>query len=153
MEETEKDPRKILFRNFLIQIVIIVYFTGTWLTPLLIGFVEFNIGYFIFMFISIIISAIIILRSKTVQKQSYPIVFTKKFANILKILTDIVANVIGKPNQHPQVQEFKDIIQKVIIWNLRDGRVTPEFDQEVIDDAETYIFDKLFPKEEIGEEK
>lgn len=149
--ETDKNPRTILFRNFLIQITIIVFFIGTWLSPLLIAFVEFNIGYFIFMLVSIFISSIIILRSKIIPEQPIPISVSQKFANLLKTMTDvIITDVIG--NEHPQVKDIKDIIQKVIIWNIRDGKITPEFDLKIIGEAETYILDKFFPKKEIEQE-
>ena len=151
MDETENKPRTVLYRNFLIQITIVVYFMLVWM-PILIGFVEFNIGYFIFLFISIIMSAIIILYSKIIPEQKIPISLTQKFVNLLKTMTDIVITDIIISNEHPQVKEIKDIIKKAVIWNIRDGKNTIGFDQEAIKEGENYCLDKLFPKE-IGEEE
>lgn len=150
-DKTEKKPLTVSFKNIVIQIVIMVFFTGTWLAPLLFNLANFNIGYFLFMFGGLVLSILITLYSKANPEQPIPKKPTQHLGNLIKGITDIIANVIGQPNQ-PQVQEFKDIITKVLIWSLREAKISPEsFDRKTLEEAETYIFDKLFPKKEDGE--
>lgn len=151
-EKTEKKTLTVSFKNIVIQIIILVFFTGTWLAPLLFNAANFNIGYFLFMFGGLVGSVLITLYSKANPEQPIPKKPTQHLGNLIKGITDIMANVIGKPNQHPQIQEFKDIITKVLIWSLREAKINPEsFDRKTLEEAEKYIFDKLFPKKETGE--
>ena len=148
---TEKKPLTVSFKNIVIQISIVVFFTITWLTPLLFAFGNFNIGYFLFMFGGLIGSVLLTLYSKANPEQPIPKKPTQQFTNLVKVMTDIIANVIGK--ETPQTKDFKDIIQKALVWSLREAKISPEFDRKTLEEAENYIFDKLFPKKEIGEEE
>ena len=152
MDKTEKKPLTVSFKNIVIQITILVFFTSTWLSPLLFAYGNFNIWYFLFMFGGLIGSVLLTLYSKANPEQPVPKKPTQQFTNLVKVVTDIVANVIGKQTT-PQVQEFKDIIIKALIWSLREAKISPEsFDQETLEEAESYIFEKLFPKKE-GEQE
>ena len=152
-EKEAKKPLTVSFKNIVIQIIIMVFYTVTWLSGLIFGIGGFNIAYFLFMFITLIVATLITLYSKANPDQPIPKKPTQHLGNLIKGITDIIANVIGKPNQHPQIQEFKDIIIKVLIWSLREAKINPEsFDRKTLEEAEIYIFDKLFPKKE-GEQE
>lgn len=152
MDKTEKKPLTVSFKNIVIQISIIVFFTGTWLSPLLFAYGNFNIWYFLFMFGGLIGSVLLTLYSKANPEQPVPKKPTQQFTNLVKVVTDIIASVINK-EQPPQVQELIQIVQKALIWSIREAKISPEsFDQETLEEAEKYIFDKLFPKKE-GEQE
>ena len=150
MVKAEKEPLTVSFKNTLIQFVIVVFFTIALLNILVFNLGIFNIGYFLFMFASIVIASLIALYCETNPKSSIPKKPAEQISNFLKAMTDIVVSLIDKT--HPQVQEVKDIVQKAIIWNLREAKINLDtFDKGVLEEAEQYIFDKLFPKKE-GEE-
>lgn len=153
MDETDKKPRTIPFKIFLIEIIIVVFFTLTWLSPLLFAFGSFNIWYFLFLFIAIIISAIILLYVKAIPEVSISKNPAQHFANVLKIMADIIVTNLVGGNEHPQVKDIKDVMQKALIWSLREGLISPEFNQKVLGEAEIYILNKLFPEKEIEEEQ
>jgi len=154
-EKKEKKPVTVQFTHILIQFAIIIFFTITWLNAPLFGIGTFNVWYFLFMFIGAVIGGILNLYSKANPEVPIPKKPTQQFGNLVKAVTDSIASVIGKPNQHPQIQEFKDIVTKTLIWSLREAKISPEsFDIKTLEGAENYVFDKLFPKEEKkGEEE
>lgn len=150
MNKTEKKPLTVSFKNIVIQILVIVFFTSTWLSPLLFAYGNFNIWYFLFMFGGIVIATLLTLYSKANPEQPIPKKPTQQFTNLVKVVTDIIASVINK--EQPQVQELVGIVQKALIWSVREAKISPEsFDQKTLEEAENYIFNKLFPKKE-GEE-
>ena len=152
-DKTEKKPLTISFKNFLIQIVIIIFFTSTWLSPLFFNSGVFNIWYFLFMFIGIFISATLTLYSKANPEQPIPKKPTQQFTNLIKVMTDIITSTFVN-KETPAMNEIKAIIQKALVWSIREAKISPEFDRPTLELAEKYILDKLFPKEEKkGEEE
>lgn len=145
-KKEKKKPIVIQFQHILIQFVIIVFYAIVWLNAPLFGIGELNIGYFMFMLITIVIAAAVTLYSKANPEIPIPKKPTQQFGNLAKAMADIITNFIGK--QPPQVKEIKDIVSKALIWSLREAKISPEFDKGVLEDAEQYIFDKLFPKKE-----
>jgi hypothetical protein len=143
---TDKKPLTVSFKNIVIQLGIIVFFTIIWLNAPLFGTGALNIGYFLFMFIGVVISGVLTLYSKANPDQPIPKKPTQQFTNLVKVMTDIITNHIGV-KEAAGTTEIKDIIQKALVWSLREAKISPEFDRSVLEEAETYIFDKLFPEE------
>ena len=151
MNETEKKTTTVItLKNVVIQFIIIVFYTIVWLNVPLFGG-NLNVAYFLFMFIAAVIGAIITLYSKASPNKPILKKPTQQYTNLAKAMTDIISNFIGK--QPPQVKEIKDIVQKALIWSIREALISPEFDRQTLEEAEEYIFSKLFPKKEIGEEE
>jgi len=145
----DKKPLTVSVKLVIIQLLVVAFFTVSLLGGLIFNIGVFNVWYFLFMFGGTIGSAIIILLSKANPDKPIPKKPTQHLGNLIKTMTDIVSNVIGKPNQHPQIHEFKDVISEVLLWSLREAKINPEiFDQETLEEVETYIYDKLFPKKE-----
>ncbi len=145
-KKEERKPITIHFQHILIQFIIIIFYTVTWLNAPLFGIGELNINYFLFMFIAIFIGATVTLYSKANPEIPITPKPTQQFTNLAKAMADIITNFIGK--QPPQVKEIKDIVQKALIWSLRQAKATSEIDQSLLEECEKYIFDKLFPEEE-----
>ncbi|KKM89493.1 hypothetical protein LCGC14_1248070 [marine sediment metagenome] len=147
-KEKEKEPRPsrtVSFNNILLQFAIIVFYTIVWLNAPLFGTGTLNILYFLFMFIGIVITGMLTLYSKANPDMPIPKKPTQQFSNLIKAMTDIITSYIGK--KEPVVQEIRDIIQKALIWSIREAKISPEFDRKTLEDAEQYILDKLYPKE------
>jgi hypothetical protein len=142
----DKKPLTVSFKNIVIQISVIVFFTITWLGGLIFSIGVFNVWYFLFMFGGVIISGLLTLYSKANPDQPIPKKPTQQFTNLVKVMTDIITNFVGA--QSAGIVEIKDIIQKALVWSLREAKISPEFDRKTLEEAETYIFDKLFPKKE-----
>ena len=149
MTEEDKKPKTVLFSNILIQFIIIAFFTVIWLNAPLFGVGALNVNYFLFMFIGIVISGLATLWSKANPDIPIPKKPTQQFSNLIMAITDVITNHLGKNT--PAIQDFKDILQKALVWSLREAKISPEFDRKELEKAEKYIFDKLFPKE--GEDK
>jgi len=145
MTEEDKKPKTVLFTNILIQFTIIVFYTIVWLNAPLFGVGILNVNYFLFMFICAIVAGIITLWSKANPDAPIPKKPTQQLGNLMKAITDIITSRMDK--SIPQVQEIKDIIQKALVWSLREAKISPEFDQQTLEQAETYIYEKLFPPE------
>ena len=145
----EKTQKTVSFQNIIIQFVIIVFFTIIWLNAPIFGVGALNVPYFLFMFITVIISSIITLWSKANPDIPIPKKPTQQFSNLIKAIVDSITNVMNKNT--PAVKEMTSMIQKAVIWSLREAKISPEFDQKTLEIAETYFFDKLFPKPEKGE--
>ena len=143
----EKKPIVIQFQHIIIQFIIIIFYTITWLNAPLFGMGELNVNYFLFMFIALLIGTTFTLYSKANPEMPIPIKPTQQFTNLIKAIADIITNKLDKT-----VPDFKDILQKALVWSLREAKISPEFDKQTIIDAENYIIDKLFPKPEKGEE-
>jgi hypothetical protein len=143
----EKKPIVIPFQHIIIQFVIIIFYTITWLNAPLFGMGELNVNYFLFMFIALLIGTTLTLYSKANPETPIPIKPTQQFTNLVKAMADIITNQLSK-----SVPDIKDIIQKALVWSLREAKISPEFDKATIIAAENYIIDKLFPKPEKGAE-
>ena len=142
----EKKPLTVSFKNIVIQFSIIVFFTVIWLNAPLFGIGTLNIGYFLFMFIGIIISGLLTLYSKANPEQPIPKKPSQQIGNLMKSLADIVSSQINGKNT-PAMKDMKDIIIKALVWSLREAKISPEFDQKILEEAEQYIYNKLFPEE------
>lgn len=149
MKDKEKKTINVSFNHILLQFVIIIFYTVVWLNAPLFGTGVLNIAYFLFMFICLIIAGLITLYSKSNPDMPIPKKPTQQFSNLIKTMTDIISNHIGKKT--PAVEEMQNIISRALIWALREAKISPEFDQETLEEAEKYIFDKLYPKKK-GEE-
>ncbi len=136
MEEVKK-PKTVLFSNIILQFIIIVFFT--------VIFTLLLTEYFIFMFISIVIAGITTLFLKSEIEMPIPKKLSQQFGNLIKAMTDII---ISNGKNTPAIQELKDIIQKTIVWNIREAKITPEFDRETLEDIEEYILKKVAPESE-----
>jgi len=146
IQPLEKKPLTVSFKNIVIQIIVMVFYTVTWLSGLIFGIGVFNIEYFLFMFGSLVGATLLTLYSKANPDQPIPKKPTQHFSNLVMSLTDIITNYIGKDSVG--IAEIKDIIQKALVWGLRQAKISPEFDTKTLEAAETYLFDKLFPKKE-----
>ena len=143
---SEKTALTVSFKNIVIQITVMVFYTVVWLSGLIFGVGVFSIWYFLFMFVSLVFATLLTLYSKANPDQPIPKKPTQHFGNLVMSLTDIITNYIGKDSVGKD--ELKDIIQKALVWSLRQAKISPEFDQKTLEAAETYLFDKLFPKKE-----
>ncbi len=134
MEKEVKKPKTVLFTNLLYQFVIIVFFT--------VFFMVFVVEYFLFMFISVVIAGIITLFLKSNPDILPDKILTQQIGNLLKAITDIVvSNDLGK-------NELRDILQKTVIWNLRNVKTIPSSNKEILEDVKKYILKKLAPESE-----
>ena len=133
MEKEVKKPKTVLFSNLLYQFAVIVFFT--------VFFVVFVFEYFIFMFISIVIAVITTLFLKSFKEVPIPKLFTQQLGNQLKSIIDLIKTEIT-------IQNFKNILQKTVIFNLRTAKIIPEFDRETLEDVEEYILKKIAPESE-----
>ena len=140
----EKTPLTVSFKNIVIQVIVMVFYTVTWLSGLIFGIGVFSIEYFLFMFITLVCATLITLYSKANPDQPIPKKPTQQFTNLVKVMTDIITNFVGK--NAAGTTEIKDIIQKALVWSIREAKISPEFDRKTLEEAEKYIFDKLFPK-------
>ena len=143
MTNKEKKIVNVAFRHILLQFVIIIFYTIVWLNAPLFGTGELNIVYFLFMFIGLLITGMLTLYSKSNPEVPIPKKPTQQFSNLLKTVTDIISNHIVKKT--PAVEEMQGIISRVLVWSLREAKISPEFDQETLAEAEKYIFEKLYP--------
>ena len=150
MKDKEKKPTTVLFSNILLQFTIIIFYTIVWLNAPLFGTGDLNIWYFLFMFIGAIVAGMLTLYSKSNPDMPIPKKPTQQFSNLIKTMTDIISNHIGK--RTPAVEEMQSIISRALIWSLREAKISPEFDRETLVEAEQYIFDKLYPNEKKGDE-
>ena len=139
MTKENKTPQ-VSLKLVIIELGIILFFTITWLNGLIFSIGFFNIWYFLIMFISLIGFVAITLCSKDNPDQPIPKLLTQKFCNLIKAMTDIINIQI---NQTPMVNEMKVVIQNALIWGLREAKISPEFDKEILQEAETYMFDNL----------
>ena len=142
----EKKALTVSFKNIVIQIAVMVFYTIVWLSGLIFGVGVFSIWYFLFMFISLVCATLLTLYSKANPDQPIPKKPTQHFGNLVMSITDIITNYIGKDSIGKE--EIKDIIQKALVWALRQAKISPEFDQKTLEAAEIYLLDKLFPKKE-----
>lgn len=150
IQKAEKKPITVRFTHILIQFSIIIFFVITWLNAPIFGVGSLNVWYFLFMFIGACLGGILTLYAKSNPVIPIPKKPTQQFTNLVKAITDIITNYIGKTT--PAIQEIKDIIQKALVWSLREAEISPEFDQDTLTKAKDYIYKKLFPKTEEGEE-
>nr|BDI55203.1 MAG: hypothetical protein [uncultured archaeon] len=140
MTKEEKKPIVIQFQHIIIQFVIIIFYTIVWLNAPLFGTGELNVNYFLFMFIALLIGTGFTLYSKSNPEVPIPIKPTQQFTNLIKAMTDIITNKLSKT-----IPDIKDIIQKALVWSLREAKISPEFDKDTIVAAEDYIIKKLYP--------
>lgn len=143
-----KKPVLISFNHIIIQFLIIMFYVITWLSSPLFGMGNLNLGYFLFMFISMILAAIITLYSKAKPEMPIPKKPTQQFANLIKVVVDTVATKIFNTNKHPEIEKYKDEIKRALIWSLREAEISPEYDSNILIETKKYLYDKLFPKEE-----
>jgi len=145
MTEEDKTPKTVLFSNIFIQLVIIAFFTVIWLNAPLWGVGALNVNYFLFMFIGVVISGLATLWSKANPDAPIPKKPTQQLGNLMKAITDVITSRMNK--ETPAIKEITDVIQKAIVWSLREAKISPEFDRKVLEEVEGYILDKLVPKE------
>jgi len=150
-DKSENKPKTVPFKNIIVQLIIVVFYTIIWLNAPLFGVGVLNVNYFLFMFIGAIIAAMLTLYLKANPDAPIPKKPTQQFSNLIKAIVDSITNVMNKNT--PAVKEITTMIQKAVIWSLREAKISPEFDQKTLELAETYFFDKLFPdnKEESEE--
>ncbi len=141
----EKTQKTVSFQNIIIQFVIITFFTIIWLNAPIFGVGALNVQYFLFMFIASVASSIVTLWSKANPDVPIPKKPTQQFSNLIKAIVDSITNIMNK--ETPAVKEITNMIQKAVIWSLREAKISPEFDRKTLELAEDYFFNKLFPKE------
>ncbi len=149
MRDKDKKQKTVSFNNIVLQFIIIAFFTIIWLNAPLFGIGALNIAYFLFMFLGIIVSSLFTLYSKANPDMPIPKKPSQQFSNLVKAMIDIIVNHIIKIT--PAVEEMQSIIGRALIWSLREAKISPEFDREILLEAEQYVFDKLYPNEKSDE--